>query len=783
MRLSNKNRKLLSGYRIFILLFIASTWISCSSKKFLQEGEYLITKNDIKVVGKHLDAAEKTRLRDLAETRIPLTPNSNIFFFFPKERSTLKYRFESDTPGLTALIMRLDGELPALTDTARIQDISENLKNTLQSEGYFDAQVDFGVRYRKKTARVAYSLTPAKIYRLDTISTVSVDTAILQEIDQIESQSLLQKGAPISAGLHDSESKRVAAALRDKGYYDFSPGQYSRFIASDTSDHQVDLKLIIYPPPNDSVFNKYTIGEIHIYPGYSPDISLINYSDTVIGPYHFRTADGNLVMKPKYISEKIAVKPGDIYTYKAYRKTLLQLSTLDIFKTPRITIRKRTDTSSVLDYHIQLGKEKKYRDELGFENFVSSYSKNQLLFGVSLHGGRVINNIFGGSETFALNLDGSVETSFKGNDNQNITTLGIGIDIRTPRYKDWLTLQGLRLLPYGKRLLADGFMSDLNTLGEQFFTTQFNYEDYQSFYQSTSIKMSRGVALTREKHNFRFVFQDIDLLSPIEGSDFDTLVGENIGFKLSFQKQLITGFLFRSFSYRYNSGIRNKKSYSIFFGFESSGHEIALINSFNKNSDNSFKFNGELFKFSQFLKSEIEPKITFYFNRKSSLAFRLGLGVAIPYADGEQVPYNELFSLGGSYSLRAWRNRDVGPGGLDNTDAGTPFVADQLKVELSSEYRFDLGWIMEGAVFAEAGNVWSLEDDALTITKPALETIAVDAGVGLRFDLTFFLFRFDLAFPVRNWYPDTDDGSYWNLNSWRDLTRDPNATIGINYPF
>ena len=770
-------------FRILILAVIIVCWSSCSSKKFLQADEYLINKNEIRIHGKHLPSAEKTRIRDLVETRIPLTPNANFFFFFPKERSTLKYRFASDTPGITSLIMKLDGELPALVDTARISDITTNLKNTLRSEGYFNATTDFEILFKSKTARVIYHLYPNKIYQVDSAIITSVDSNILQEIDRLSISEILPTGSPVSSNLRENEARRIAAALRDKGFYDFSPGLFSRFYAKDTSDHKVDLEWIIYPPPDDSVFRPYTIGEIYIYPGYDADLDISAYRDSLISGYHFRTVDGAHIMKPKFIVEKLAVKKGDLYSYRDFRKTILQLNTLDIFKTPRITIQKRDDSTSILDYHIQLSKEKKFEDELGFENFVSSFGRNQLLFGVSLNGSRRIKNIFKGSETFSINLDGSIESSFNNDDNQNITTLGIGFDILAPRYKDWLTLGGLRLLPGMKSLITDEFISDLNTLGEQVFNVQFNFEDYQSFYQATSIKASRGVNLSRGKHNFGFVFQDIDLLSPVPGSNFDDLVGENQVFKLSFQKQLVTGFLFRSFNYVYNAPQKNKKSFNLYFGFEASGHEIALINSFNKNSDNTFKFNADTFRFSQFIKTEIEPKFTHHFNRNSSIAFRLGVGVAIPFADGLQVPYNELFSLGGSYSLRGWRNRDIGPGGLNNSNTATPFVADQFKLELSSEYRFDLGWIMEGAVFAEAGNVWSLKKDALSITKPSLETLAVDAGIGLRFDLTFFLFRLDLAFPVRNWYPDEIDGSYWNTDSWKSLTSDPNATIGINYPF
>ena len=764
------------------IMLLALCATSCSSKKFLQEGEHLITKNDIRVEGKHLTSAEKSRLKELASTRIPLAPNSNYFFFIPKERSSLKHRMAADTHWTAALMMDLDGEVPSLIDSSRIADISKNLQNTLESEGYYDAEVSYGITYKNKTAVVRYDLFPNKIYRLDSFDTKCRDTALLTVIHNLNSKSLLVKGTPVSADLRANEAKRVADELRNLGYFDITPAQFSRFLASDTTDHEVDLDFLIYSTGQDSLFKKYTIGEIYIYPNFSSDNIFATYQDTIIDGFHFLTIDGNTVMKPKFIAQKMAIHSGDFYTYKDYRKTILQLNTLDIFKTPRINIQKRDDTSNILDYHIQLTKEKKIQDDMGIEVFNSSLSNNQVLFGISLRGGRRIKNVFGGSETFAINLDGSSETAFSGTSSGNITTVGIGLDIFTPRYRDWLSLGGIRLFPYfGKRIFSDLFMEDLSALGEQFFTVSFNYEDFQNFYSSTNIKLSRGVNLTRANHKYNFVFQNIDLLSPVEGPDFAIFVQDNPIFRESFKKQLVTGFIFRSFNYAYNSPIKNNKAYDLFFGIETSGVELSLVNAFTKGQTTSFKFNGDTIEFSQFIKAELEPKFTYYINRKSSLAFRLGVGIVIPFGEGDEIPYNELFSLGGSYSLRGWRNREVGPGFQPLSSAVTPFQADQFKLELSSEYRFDLGWIIEGALFAEAGNIWSLKR-AQNTDKP-WQNYAFDAGLGVRFDLTFFLFRFDMAFPLRNWYPDADDGKYWNLRSFQDATSNPHFSIGINYPF
>ena len=754
------------------------------------EDEYLLKKNEVQIESNTLSRDEKLRLRELAYASIYLKPNSNYILFIPKERAPLKYRFASDTPKVAAFFMRIDGEAPALIDSSGIQSVANNLVNTLRSEGYYDAEVTYSIDYgdttkrnRKKLIPVTYNLFPKRVYRLDTAQLISRDTGLITSIKSLPSNTKLVRDAPVSANLRNSEIRRISEALRNDGYYDFSPAQFSRFIARDTTAHMVDLDLVIYPPDVDSFFKQYTVGEIYIYPGFDSEKPESSYRDTIIGLHHFRTQTGNFIVKPKFISEKIAIRSGDLYSYTVFRKTILQLNTLDIFRTPRISIRKRNDTSDVLDYHIYLYKEKKYEDEAGIENFLSSLSANQLLLGASLNAGRRIRNAFGGSETVSLGLSGSVETAFAGSSNDNdIITLGIDVGLATPRYKDILSLSIPRLIPaVRKYILTDSFMSDLNSLGAQTVSLSYDYVDFENFFTSTSIRLSRGVRVVRANHQFGFVFQEFDLFSPTQGNNFDTLIGDNQVFKQSFNEQLITGLLFRSFDYAYSSPIRKKKSYDVFFSFEASGHELSLFNYVSGADFQGIRFGDSLFQFSQFIKVEFEPKFTYYINSRSSLAFRLGIGAAVPYGKNQQIPYGELFSLGGSYSLRGWRNRDIGPGFINTSGTTIPFAADQAKFELSAEYRFELGWIIEGALFGETGNVWAIRDPTPE-TQISLKSLAVDVGAGIRFDLTFFLFRFDMAFRARNWFPDAN-GKHWRTSSLSQFTRNPNFTIGINYPF
>ena len=149
--------------------------------------------------------------------------------------------------------------------------------------------------------------------------------------------------------------------------------------------------------------------------------------------------------------------------------------------------------------------------------------------------------------------------------------------------------------------------------------------------------------------------------------------------------------------------------------------------------------------------------------------------------------------VGGTNSIRAFRARSLGPGSYLNVPTVNDYLPDQsgdLKLEFSTEYRAKLFSIVRGALFVDAGNIWLMNEDSnkpgAKFSKDFMKEIAVGAGAGLRFDLSFLILRTDLAFPLRKPYlpenerwviKDIDFGS----GSWRKENLVLNIAIG--YPF
>lgn len=202
-----------------------------------------------------------------------------------------------------------------------------------------------------------------------------------------------------------------------------------------------------------------------------------------------------------------------------------------------------------------------------------------------------------------------------------------------------------------------------------------------------------------------------------------------------------------------------------------------------------------------FFKASIDLRRNQRLNRKYNLAYRLNVGYANPYGSNKALPYDKYFFAGGSNSIRGWKPRRLGPGSLaifetDSEDNITNVVnydqeqPGEFLIETSVELRRDLVGFLEGALFLDAGNVWLLRNntDDPNVDKGVfafdrfINEMAVAAGVGLRFDLQFLIFRLDLATKLHD--PAQEKGSrFVGDRVFSNFGRNTEINIGIGYPF
>jgi outer membrane protein insertion porin family len=129
------------------------------------------------------------------------------------------------------------------------------------------------------------------------------------------------------------------------------------------------------------------------------------------------------------------------------------------------------------------------------------------------------------------------------------------------------------------------------------------------------------------------------------------------------------------------------------------------------------------------------------------LASRLTAGLAEPLGNLIDLLPNKRFYSGGSTSMRGFKRRKLGP--LDSNDAP---LGGEAKLEASAELRFPFFWKFMGALFVDAGQVWSKFDNI------KIDHLEVAPGFGLwiitpigplRFDQAFRLTDYDKTQPQR----------------------------------
>ena len=163
------------------------------------------------------------------------------------------------------------------------------------------------------------------------------------------------------------------------------------------------------------------------------------------------------------------------------------------------------------------------------------------------------------------------------------------------------------------------------------------------------------------------------------------------------------------------------------------------------------------------------------------------LGAAHAYGNYEEVPYMEQFYIGGSNSLRGFAVRTVGPGSYRPQVLDRNSYYDQtgtFKFEANVEYRFPLFGYLKGAIFVDAGNVWLLKDDEFRPGgklegKNFFKELALNTGVGLRFDMGMIVLRADLGIALHAPY-NTSKKGYFNIPKFSDGLA---FHIAIGYPF
>lgn len=812
---------------------------ACNTTKYLDDGEALLVGNDIELNSKG-NVDQKRALTYQLTTLYKQTENSN-FLFIPREWFYFATGDPGDTTKLDRWQRRVIAEEPAIYDPELRKATAQSMTYFLQRQGYFNAMVKDTVKIRRKKAKVTYEVYPFQQFTIDTVHFKSEDTIIHQVLQDISYNSHLKEGRGIDGKLYERERDRVSTYLRNHGYAYF----YNTFIQPLSADTTVTPKRAqiyfeVSPPFEDSLHQAYRVGQVEVFLDYIPGAKECCVRDTTIGDVVIYSSNDFFRVKPKTLYDAVYLHRGEVFSQANYDKTNQQMSSLGVFRFVRMKKSVDSIQPNLLNIRVELTSQK--RMEIGFDLTANFASRNASgagnLIGLEASPSLRNRNLLRGAELLITDFSAGVEfnpapTAIASGDFWNTVDLRFQSSMLLPRFTDYLGLWRLtekltnRGAPPDEGSEEQSLYDQVRENATTRISASYNYLLIRDFYQYDLFTATYGFDFQRSANQRLLVNHvGIDYLSPRTLPRFDSLLLVNPFLERSFGEQLFASFLFRDLNYVFNSRTnRRGNSYYVGYILELAGAEVwggnVLYNAFVDEPDTlRLRLGRNATDFSQYVRTEVDLRRYWQSNRDRNVAARFAFGIARPFGYTSDVPYVKQFFAGGPVSVRAWAPRGLGPGAYEdplsrNIQNNTRlYQTGDIRIEANLEYRFKIFWLLNGALFLDAGNVWTIERDPNRcgsqfllsadeydcvdefgktiryVNEPFYRQIAVGGGMGFRFDFSYFILRLDLATKLRHSYPYLPDesgaveGDYW-LRDFREgygLSKVA-FNLGFGYPF
>lgn len=626
---------------------------------------------------------------------------------------------------------------PTVYDGDLVDASIDNLRDHLAYKGYYHSDVSGDIRLRGKRVKVTYNIIPGKRYRIDSlILDIPKRGQFASDFTDCMDDITIHPGDFLSEESLEAESERGAAYFRTRGYYGFTKNYY--FFEADTvsTPGKTILEMSV---------REYTRNEAES--SARPIRKYLMDSVTISYPR-------SLKLRENVLRGLTTVHPGDTYDESEIQKTYNRLSSLRLFNTVSMEL-SETDTAAVrCDINLAQSQLQGFK-----ANFETSTNSNGLI-GISPQLTFYHKNILGGGEWLNVSFMGNFQ--FMLSDPTRSDEFGVSASLSIPKFLG---------LPYNR------FHG--SSIPRTEFSASYNYQDRPE-YTRTIASVSLGYTGSFKKH-FSYQLYPLQInmvrLDNMDSAFFETLE-RNPFMKYAYQDHFDAG---AGGMLYYTSDTDANPSRSYYYtrlSLDLSGNILSLL---------SPRGTGTIFRvpFSQYVRTEVTFGRTWRFGEEDSqaLATRLLAGAGYAYGNSSAMPFEKQFYGGGAGSMRGWQARSLGPGfaQMDKTFS-IPSQTGDLKLEANIEYRFPLVWKLAGALFVDAGNVWSMRDiDNLTENEPFINSVAADWGIGARVDLSFLILRLDLGMKMHD--PSREAGERW-LNPGQWLQRDGCAIhFGVGYPF
>ncbi|WEK68267.1 MAG: BamA/TamA family outer membrane protein [Candidatus Chryseobacterium colombiense] len=758
----------------------AAVSLSCSNTKFLKEGQMLYTGAEVKIENDSLSKKERKELKTALEANLTPKPNSTFLGMRPKLYFYNIAKEPKKEKGFNYWLKYKMGEKPVLLGDVDREFNKDIIQNYSENKGYFNARATYDTVSKNKKAQVIYTLRPGSRYLISNVKFQKDSSLVNKEIQDLSGKTFLKNGNPFDLDVIKSERERIDNGLKERGFYYFHPDNIIVQADSTVSkNHKVELNVKLKDDTPDLSTQQFSIDKVIVFPTY-------NIQDVRTGKYHIPMNTDSLAQyaykdiyvidpqhkfKPKIFDRALYFKKGDLYNRTNHNLTLNRLISLGVFKFVKNEFIVSDSLQHKFDsYYLLTPRE---IQSLRLEALGRTNSANYA--GSELNLNWTHRNFFKGAEQFKAAIYGAFDFQMGGPENaKNLFRAGTNVQLSIPRI----------VAPF-RFNSSSAFVPRTNiTLGYE-FQNRTEYYTLNTFTGSFGYLWKENA---RKEHDLKIF--DVTYVSPSKITAlYDSISAKSDAMRRVVARQLIFG---PTYSYTYTNTMLSKPTTIYYKGtLDLAGNITGLVTGANVKKDKEKTVFGV--PFSQYAKIENDFRLYHKFTEKTSLATRFIAGLAYPYGNSEHIPFSKQFFSGGSNSVRAFRARTLGPGSFDPRTIQQGYYFDQsgdIKLELNAEYRANLYKFLNVAVFADAGNVWLINEDAsrpgAKFSKEFLSEVAVGAGVGLRLDFSILILRLDLAMPLRvPYYEKNDRWTFDKINfgdsSWRKDNLILNIAIG--YPF
>jgi outer membrane protein assembly factor BamA len=699
---------------------------SCSVTKYVPEDRYLLNRVEVSI------ADETSTDINVGYMKSYVTQNENSRWFSSAKVPLFIYSLSGiDTAKWINRTLKALGEPPVIYDSLLSKQSCQNLRLELQNQGYLDANVTLREMYKGKKVSLNYLLQPGERYYVRNIK-YEIQDSLIAKIPQItdNGQRLLYPNMIFNAKSLDDERKRITKILTNIGYYKFNKDYISFFADTIAGSKDIDLTLVLrlyHTKSNvDTLHSRYKIHNVV-----------------------FKSADGvsDVDLRSRVLLNNSFIEPEEYYSAEDLRDTYNRFGRLQAVRYTNISFVEHAD-SNLLDCDIRLTTNKPH--SISFQPEGTNTAGDLGIAASLTYQNR---NIFKGSESFSIELRGAYEAirGLEGYSNSNFEEYNIESSLMFPRF----------IAPF----LSYDFRRRINATSE--VVLMYNLQNRPEYYRRV-LSAAWKYKWNDSDHHDSYQIDLLDLnyvfmpwISNRFREDYlEDNTNRNAILRYNYEDLFIMKFGFR---YNYNNGNKAIKA-----NIETAGNLLGLLSNVAEFKKNELGQN-KLFNiaYAQYVKADVDYTKYFNIDTRNTIVFHAGLGIAYPYGNSTILPFEKRYFSGGANSVRGWSVRSLGPGRYKGTDGNIDFInqTGDMKIDVNLEYRTRLMGKLDGAIFVDAGNIWTLryydeQPGGQFDISTFYEELAVGYGVGLRLNFDFFTLRFDMgmkavdpAYTGRKHYP------------------------------